>query len=137
MLERPMPAAKIPPPPDIRWHRPVQHRRVITRDLANNKVSLQHHRDEGAFEIVEHGMRVDSAGIEEHEICSDDPLSAKGHVRWQLGLQRDDWNPVVVCEIEQTSDLQHFHVSVDVQATLNDEVVFARRTTHAIARRFV
>jgi putative CocE/NonD family hydrolase len=129
--------AAIPPPPDITWLRPVEHRRVIELDRQTNRTTLTYHRDEGAFLVNEHTMRIDSRGVEQHTITQGVPTSAAGHVKWKLALARGDWRTSIECEVTQTATSDDFLLTMQLDAYEDDTRVFSRSESRRIPRNLL
>ena len=66
------------------------------------------------FRTSSDAMTIDSQSIEEHNILSNDPLSARGLVHWQLRLARHDWQTLVNCLVGQTSTEKTFRSGRDI-----------------------
>ena len=127
-------SAVAPVGPDIDWHRPVEHRRIIETDLSDQTTTVRYHRDEGAFSVREHGMRVDSVGLEEHSIVDADPCSARGRVRWRLALSRDGWQTAIECNVEQSATAEAFLLSMRLEAFESGRRVFSRSESKRLPR---
>ena len=132
----PEPAA-IPSPPAVTWLRPVEHRRIIEQDRRANRTTLTYHRDEGSFRIEQHGMSIDSRGLEQHSIAEGSPTSASGHVRWRLALARGEWQTSVECEVSQTCSAEHFMLTMRLDAFEGDKRIFSRSEMKKIARTYL
>lgn len=82
-------------------------------------------------------MTINSQSIEEHNILSNDPLSARGLVHWQLRLARHDWQTLVNCLVGQTSTEKTFEVDVTLLIKDNESVIHSKKNHYSINRILV
>ena len=132
-----LPPAAMPPPAPVRWKRPVDHQRRIVREVGAGITRVIHSRDEGAFQIDEHGMEVDARGCEQHWISDADPCSAGSRVDWRLSLARGEWSTAVECELELSSTADAFLLSTRLTAFEGRHRVFVRSSQHHVPRKLL
>ena len=96
-----------------------------------------HSRDEGAFEIEEHGMEIDARGCEQHWISDGKPCSAGSRVDWRLSLARGEWSTAVECELELSSTTDAFLLSARLTAFEGRTRVFVRSSQHHLPRKLL
>lgn len=128
--------AAAPTPVDMNWARPVKRARVVSRDAASGRVTRAYDKDDGAFELCEEGLSLDTTARQSYWIDGDDPTSASGHVAFTMDFKRRDWHAAVACEMTLTGDADAFNLTGALSARQGKEVVRVRPIQRRIKRTY-
>lgn len=132
----PPPAASAAP-----WkHRILREGRAARRietDLIGGASALVIEEDGGDVENLGHGLCTGETMTERWEIRPDDPLSAKGTIRWEQRLSRGDWRVRTVAETEMTSTAAGLRMVARLTAWEGEDVAFERTWDETVARDFI
>ncbi|MFN0116583.1 MAG: CocE/NonD family hydrolase [Paracoccaceae bacterium] len=132
-----------PPPPEVApaWkHRVVREgsaARRIETDLIGGTSALVIEEDTGEMENLAHGLVTGESMAERWEIRADDPLSARGSVRWEQRLSRGDWRIRTEAETEMTATGTALRMTARLRAWEGEALVFEREWDESVPREFV
>jgi predicted acyl esterase len=129
--------AEIPPPLELAWRRPVMRERVVARNSENDSVTRIYVKDDGDFQITEHGMGIDAYGELVYHCRGEDPLSARAEYHYRIGFDRDDWQVGVECDVEVSADLENFYIRGEYRALEDGKVIQRRVVDIPVKRRYV
>jgi putative CocE/NonD family hydrolase len=134
---------EIPPPkdptplPDYRCHLEPDHRRVVEKDLQNNRTRYRVFDDTGEYEIPKHGMRVRHTHEDCWSIAPDDPVTSSADSIYTCYMSRGEWNIRIVAESSLNCDAENFYLKASVTAWEGDQVFNRRHWEKVIERDFM
>lgn len=142
-LRRPQPSDgtfSFPPPETApilkrRTLRPDKRTRKLTHDLVTDCWTLEDFSDEGLREIIENGLIHGSQNTNTYSIRSGDPLSAQVDCKWELVLERKDWQIKIKTHSIMTSDLKNFHLVNHLWAFEKGKEIFKKTWEKTIPRQ--
>jgi hypothetical protein len=114
--------------------RPENHIRRREIDQVSGLVRLVIEDDFGAVRDLDHGLITGSIARETWEIHPDDPTSARGSCHWTDTLERGKIQLRTEARCAMTSDSQSFHLTAEMTAYENDQIVFERSFAQSIPR---
>lgn len=117
--------------------RPSSNSRIVERDPATGKVSLNIVDDFGELRDSDHGLAAGGIARETWAIDPDDPLSAHGQTHWTESLSRNGWSVRTETFTTMRSDMQNFHLSGRIEAYEGEKLVFERDFEEKIPRDHV
>ena len=97
-------------------------------------VSLEIIDDFGSTKDSDHGLVHGSVAREWWSIHPDDPLSASGRTHWTYENSRDDWSVRTETYANMTSDSEYFHLTAQLEAYENNNLVFEKVVSESIKR---
>jgi len=109
------------------------HWRVL-HDHGTEQVEAQLADGDGTYRIVDIDLTIRNQGYERYCVEGDDPLSASGEVRWDLGLSRGDWQVRTLTETRLTADPQSYRIEARLQAWHGDELAHEQTWDERIPR---
>lgn len=113
------------------------HNWVVTRDLAEDRSTLEVIDDQGAYRIDEHGMVVRRATREWYRSTANDSTSVEGEIVTTRGLERDGWSVKAVTRTVVTCTEDAFRIHATLDAYESGYRVFADTWDRTIPRRCV
>ncbi|WP_353644656.1 CocE/NonD family hydrolase [Mesorhizobium sp. WSM2239] len=108
--------------------------RIVERDPATGKVSLNIVDDFGEKRDNDHGLVTGGIARETWTIDPDDPLSAHGQTHWTESLSRNEWSVRTETFTSMRSDAENFHLTGRIEAYEGAKLVFERDFEEKIRR---
>jgi hypothetical protein len=132
--ERIFPTPEADQPWQVETIRPTQNERRQVIDMNSGIVSLEIIDDFGSTKDSDHGLVHGSVAREWWSIHPDDPLSASGRTHWTYENSRDDWSVRTETYANMTSDSEYFHLTAQLEAYENNNLVFEKVVSESIKR---
>ncbi len=127
-----------PPDADAPWQarelRAASNSRISQTDQGSGMVTLTIRDDFGEMEDLDHGLITGATAEEVWTIHPDDPLSARGQIRWTETLRRGEWQIRTETTSEMWSDSSFFHLRARLEAWEGGTRVFDREIEKSLAR---
>jgi hypothetical protein len=117
--------------------RPGQFERTITRDLGSGTTRAVMFDDYGASRLESNGLEISSSRRHEFSITEEDPLSARGEIRWNIEIGRGDWRTRSIVRVVQTATRDAFQIHAEMDAFEGDARVISRNWDCAVPRKLV
>ena len=125
------------PPLETIVTRPPSRERRAELDFTGKRLTVVSCKDRGAERIAANDIEVDNEGLETYSILADDPLSARGEMRWRNSLKRGDWRVRTKSTTVQTATASTFLITTSLDAYEGDTRIFSRSWTVEIPRDLV
>ncbi len=133
--EYPVPEPKKGNPlPDYAGQGTAHYERSVDRDLQNQCTEYRVVNDSGKEKVPGHGMCLRHRHQSRWRIALDDPLSARSRSLYTCWMSRGDWSIRTESESKWSCDATHFHISAEVRAFENEELVNRRNWRKSIPR---
>jgi putative CocE/NonD family hydrolase len=128
----------LPPEASEPWKteeiRAENHVRRQEFDMVTGIHSLVIEDDFGKLRDADHGLITGSIARERWDIHPDDPLSARGDCDWHDTLERDGIVLRTRTQCSMKSDATTFYLTAKIEAWENENLIYTREESDAIAR---
>lgn len=132
--ERIFPTPEADQPWKVEIIRPTQNERRQIIDMNSGIISLEIIDDFGSTKDSDHGLVHGSVAREWWSIHPDDPLSASGRTHWTYENSRDNWSVRTETYTNMTSDSEYFHLTAQLEAYENNNLIFEKVVSESIKR---
>ncbi|MFT4015061.1 MAG: CocE/NonD family hydrolase [Paracoccus sp. (in: a-proteobacteria)] len=122
------------PLPHYTRHAPGNTWRRVIRDLGEGRTEYHIHDDTGLEEVPGIGMIHGEIRDEIWSISPSDPLSMRGHCRWQTLMRRGDWSVRTLAEAWMECSATDWILRAKVTAWEGERIVSERDFARTIAR---
>ncbi len=106
----------------------------LQHDLASGERAIEITDGSGRYRLVEDDITVTKKGQERYSIRHDDPATATGWTRWEMGVGRGAWQTRSVTETTLTATPAHFRVEARLCAWEGDRLVHEQGWDETIPR---
>lgn len=124
-------------PWDITTHREAGFQKTRTYDYADGASVIRVVTDSGHVTDNKHGLTQSSITEEEWRVRPDDPLSAKGTIRWFKTMGRGDWQVGSEVVASLWADHTDWHMQAELKVWEGDDTLFIKEFRKSIPRHGV
>jgi hypothetical protein len=110
---------------------------TVERNADKGSVITRYKDDYGEGIILPHGLQASLIGQETWRIGSDDPLSARAELNWQVFTGRKNWYVTSDIHSAMWSDENWFYMTANIQAKHCAHVVFKKSWNTRTPRHFL
>lgn len=119
---------------DITSHRSESCKKSRSVDYTTGESVIRFSSDEGHVTDNIHGLEQSSITEEEWRIKPDDPLSARGTIRWFKTMARGNWNVGSEVVSSMWADADNYHIQAELKVWEDDNTLFIREFRNSIPR---
>jgi putative CocE/NonD family hydrolase len=116
---------------------PNQREWTVTHNLANNEITVEITKDDGAFRLENNRLEVHKQVRERYIYNHNIYNSVRGEVRGIRTFRRKDWFVKTITKTVLTSDEAHFFIRAELDAYEGDVRIFCRTWDEKVARNHV
>lgn len=131
------PPERLASPAPIRRLRPDEHNWRVTRDLAEDRSTLEVINDDGTVYFKKLDLEKSRRTLEWYTYEEDDFSSPRGETWWERGLRRGNWEVRTITRTVLTCTPTHFHVHAQLDAWEGERRVYSRNWDESIPRDLV
>ncbi len=116
---------------------PNQRKWTVTHNLANNEITVEITKDDGAFRLANNRLEVHKQVRERYIYNHNIYNSVRGEVRGIRTFRRKDWSVKTITKTVLTSDETHFFIRAELDAFEGDVRIFSRTWDEKVLRNHV
>ncbi|AHE98936.1 CocE/NonD family hydrolase [Thioalkalivibrio paradoxus] len=121
----------------VRQLTPQAHHWRVTRDLAEDRSTLEVVNDQGTVLLEALGLQMQRKALEWYSYEGDDVNSTRGETLWERGFRRGDWSVRTVTRTVLTSTPTEFLLHAQLDAYEGERRVYSRNWDVRIPRDLV
>jgi len=126
-----------PPPAKLKELRAPNSTRVVCKDQASGRSSIEIIDDYGKYKNLEHGLIYGGIARENYSIYEKDPESATTSKEWTQVFQRKAWSVRTETYSQMTCDKDFFHFVGYVKTYEDDKIIHEKKWRKSIPRSCV